>query len=320
MTLQHFLTVPPELAGLRLDQALARLFPSYSRSRLKQWIKQGQVSIDGQLWRPRDLLKGGERIELKTTQEPKRESLPQAIPLPIVFEDEHLIVLDKPAGLVVHPAAGHQDGTLLNALLHHAPQLANLPRGGIVHRLDKDTSGLLVTAKTLKAHKSLVDQLQARTVKREYLALVQGRMTSGGTVSAPIGRHPTDRKRFAVVDGGKEAITHYRIAERFPHHTLLRVQLETGRTHQIRVHLAHLSFPLVGDPQYGRLRLPPGASAELVEALGGFRRQALHAARLSLHHPQSGEEIGWESRLPADFDQLLQSLRAAGIDASLAPV
>lgn len=302
-------TVPAELAGLRLDQALARLFPDYSRSRLKLWVKQGRVTVGGQLWRPRDLLKGGERIELEAVEEPKGEFLPQAIPLPILFEDEYLIVLDKPAGLVVHPAAGHQDGTLLNALLHHAPELANLPRAGIVHRLDKDTSGLLVIAKTLKAHKSLVDQLQARTVKREYLALVQGRMTSGGTVNAPIGRHPADRKRFAVVEGGKEAITHYRIAERLPHHTLLQIKLETGRTHQIRVHLAHLRFPLVGDPQYGRLRLPPGASSGLVEALRGFRRQALHAARLSLRHPESGEEIGWESPLPEDLEQLLIILR-----------
>ncbi len=308
---QHFLacTVPHELSGLRLDQALARLFPEYSRSRLKQWIEAGQVSVDGQLWRPRDILKGGEQIALNAVEEPQGEYFPQAIPLPIVFEDDCLIILDKPAGLVVHPAAGHCDGTLLNALLHHAPQLAVLPRAGIVHRLDKDTSGLLAVAKTLKAHKSLVDQLQARTVKREYLALVQGRMTSGGSVNAPIGRHPYDRKRFAVIEGGKEAITHYRIAERFLHHTLLRVFLETGRTHQIRVHLAYLRFPLVGDPQYGRLRLPPGASGKLVEALRSFKRQALHAARLSLRHPESGKEIGWESSLPEDFQRLLQILR-----------
>lgn len=302
-------TVPAELAGLRLDQALARLFPDYSRSRLKRWVKQGQVTVDGQLKRPRDLLKGGEQIELEAVEEPQGEYLPQAIPLPILFEDESLIVLDKPAGLVVHPAAGHQTGTLLNALLHHAPELANLPRAGIVHRLDKDTSGLLVIAKTLKAHKSLVDQLRARTVKREYLALVQGWVTSGGTVNAPIGRHPVDRKRFAVVEGAKEAVTHYRIAERFPLHTLLQVKLETGRTHQIRVHLAHLRFPLVGDPQYSRLRLPPGASSGLVEALRSFKRQALHAARLSLRHPERGEELSWDSPLPEDLKRLLTILR-----------
>ncbi|XSG85333.1 MAG: 23S rRNA pseudouridine(1911/1915/1917) synthase RluD [Methylohalobius sp. ZOD2] len=302
-------TVPEDMAGLRLDQALARLFPDYSRSRLQQWVKQGRVKVDGEALRPRDKLQGGEWIELEAVEEPRGEFLPQAIPLEIVFEDEHLIVLNKPAGLVVHPAAGHRDGTLQNALLHHAPQLANLPRAGIVHRLDKETSGLLVVAKSLKAHKGLVDQLQARTVKREYLALVQGRMTAGGTVNAPIGRHPVDRKRFAVVEGGKEAITHYRVAERFPHHTLIRVQLETGRTHQIRVHMAYLRYPLVGDPQYGRLRLPPGASGELIEALRGFKRQALHAARLSLTHPETGEELGWESPLPEDFERILAILR-----------
>lgn len=299
------------MAGLRLDQALAQLFPDYSRSRLQQWVKQGRVKVDGEALRPRDKLQGGEWIELEAVEEPRGEFLPQAIPLAIVFEDEHLIVLNKPAGLVVHPAAGHRDGTLQNALLHHAPQLARLPRAGIVHRLDKETSGLLVVAKTLKAHKGLVDQLQARTVKREYLALVQGRMTAGGTVNAPIGRHPVDRKRFAVVEGGKEAITHYRVAERFPHHTLIRVQLETGRTHQIRVHMAYLRYPLVGDPQYGRLRLPPGASDELIEALRGFKRQALHAARLSLTHPETGEELSWESPLPEDFQNLLEALRKA---------
>ncbi|MBN2699913.1 MAG: 23S rRNA pseudouridine(1911/1915/1917) synthase RluD [Methylothermaceae bacterium] len=302
-------TVPEDMTGLRLDQALARLFPDYSRSRLQQWIKQGRVKVDGESLRPREKLQGGEWIELEAVEEPRGEFLPQAIPLEILFEDEHLIVLNKPAGLVVHPAAGHRDGTLQNALLHHAPQLVNLPRAGIVHRLDKETSGLLVVAKTLKTHKGLVDQLQARTVKREYLALVQGRMTAGGTVNAPIGRHPVDRKRFAVVEGGKEAITHYRVAERFPHHTLIRVQLETGRTHQIRVHMAYLRYPLVGDPQYGRLRLPPGASDKLIEALRGFKRQALHAARLSLTHPETGEELGWESPLPEDFERILAILR-----------
>ncbi|MCX8049477.1 MAG: 23S rRNA pseudouridine(1911/1915/1917) synthase RluD [Methylohalobius sp.] len=319
---QHFLVhiVPPELAGQRLDQALAKLFPQYSRSLLKQWIEAGQVKVDGELWRPRQPVHGGERIELDAAQEAREQSPPQAIPLPIVFEDEHLIVLDKPAGLVVHPAAGHCDGTLLNALLYHAPELAGLPRAGIVHRLDKDTSGLMVVAKTLAAHCSLVSQLQARTVRREYLALVQGRLTAGGTISAPIGRHPHDRKRFAVVQGGKEAITHYRIAERFSHHTLLRVSLETGRTHQIRVHFAHLRSPLVGDPQYGRLRLPPGASTELIETLRRFKRQALHAARLSLRHPQNGQELSWDSPLPEDFRQLLHTLRATDVGASLETV
>ncbi len=301
--------VPKELAGKRLDQVLARLFPAYSRTCLKRWIEAGQVSLNGKRLRPRDRLVGGERIELHPVAEAQSLCQPQDIPLNPVFEDEHLLVIDKPAGLVVHPAAGHRDGTLLNALLHYAPQLVNLPRAGIVHRLDKDTSGLLVIAKTLTAHTSLVSQLQARTLKREYLALVQGQVLAGGTVNAPLGRHPTDRKRFTVVEGGKEAITHYRIAERFSYHTLLRISLETGRTHQIRVHMAYLRHPLVGDPQYGRLRLPPKASVELVEALRSFRRQALHAVYLALRHPESGREIGWESPLPEDFQALLQCLR-----------
>lgn len=301
--------VPDDMGGNRLDQTLAKLFPDYSRSRLKHWIDEGQVLVDGQQLRPRDKLQGGEEIRLQVVETPSEAHLPQEIPLNIVFEDDHLLVIDKPAGLVVHPAAGHHDGTLLNALLFHVPQLENLPRAGIVHRLDKETSGLLVIAKTLKAHKSLVDQLQARTVKREYLALVQGKVITGATIDAPIGRHPTDRKRFAVVDSGKEAITHYRVAERFPHHTLLKVRLETGRTHQIRVHMAYIRFPLVGDPQYGRLRLPPGASHQLTEALRSFKRQALHAARLTLRHPESGEDLGWQSPLPQDFESLLKILR-----------
>ncbi len=306
--------VPHELAGKRLDQTLARLLPDYSRSRLKQWIDEGRVSVDGKSLRPRDKLKGGEHIELQVVETPVEEHRPQEIPLSVVFEDEHLVVIDKPAGLVVHPAAGHHDGTLLNALLYHIPHLETLPRAGIVHRLDKETSGLLVVAKTFKAHKSLVDQLQARSMKREYLALVQSQMITGGTVDEPIGRHPTDRKRFAVVPTGKEAVTHYRVAERFPHHTLITVKLETGRTHQIRVHMAYLRFPLVGDPQYGRLRLPPGASPRLIETLRGFKRQALHAARLSLRHPDTGETLSWQSELPEDFEELLKILREAPAD------
>ena len=302
--------VPAQAAGMRLDQCLVNLFSDFSRSRLKQWIEEGRVLVDGQQWRPRDKVQGGERIDLEIVMDAAGKCQAQAMPLTIIFEDEHLLVIDKPAGLVVHPAAGHHDGTLQNALLHHAPELENLPRAGIVHRLDKDTSGLLVVARTLKAHKSLVDQLQARTVKREYLALVAGKMITGGTVNAPIGRHPMNRKRFAVIEDGKEAITHYRIAERFPHHTLIKVHLETGRTHQIRVHMAYLRFPLLGDPEYGRLRLPPGASKHLTEVLRGFKRQALHARRLSLVHPANGEEVSWESPLPEDFENLLEALRS----------
>lgn len=310
MTLVLRQTVPETLAGQRLDQVLAQLFPDYSRSRLKQWVQQARVKVDGRQLRPRDKLQGGERIELEAVEEPRVECQAQPIPLEVIHQDDHLLVINKPAGLVVHPAAGHQDGTLQNALLHHLPELANLPRAGIVHRLDKDTSGLLVVARTLKAHKSLVDQLQARTVKRQYLAVVCGQMITGGTIDAAIGRHPVARKRYAVVDDGKEAISHYRIAERFAHHTLIRVQLETGRTHQIRVHMAHLRFPLLGDPEYGRLRLPPGASATLIEVLRGFRRQALHAARLRLIHPGSGIPCDWRCPLPADFENLLATLRS----------
>ncbi|BCX82937.1 23S rRNA pseudouridine1911/1915/1917 synthase [Methylomarinovum caldicuralii] len=304
-------TASEELAGLRLDQALARLFPDYSRSCLKRWIEAGRVTVDGETRRPRDRLAGGETIELYPAAEIQAEDLPQDIPLDIVFEDEDLIVLDKPAGLVVHPAAGHHDGTLVNALLHHAPELAELPRAGIVHRIDKDTTGLMVVAKSLRAHTSLVAQLQARSVKRRYLALAQGWVTAGGTVNAPIGRHPLDRKRFAVTPTGKEAITHYRIAERFPHHTLLRVSLETGRTHQIRVHMAHLRHPLVGDPLYGRLRLPLGASEALIQTLRNFRRQALHAEKLTLIHPATNREMSWKAPLPDDFAALLEALRRA---------
>ncbi|KXJ41234.1 MAG: hypothetical protein AXA67_06500 [Methylothermaceae bacteria B42] len=301
--------VPENAAGKRLDQVLSTLFNDYSRTRLKQWIEEGRVLVDGRQWRPRDKVQGGERIALEIVVDPVGKCQAQAMPLTILYEDEHLLVVDKPAGLVVHPAAGHHDGTLQNALLHHAPELDKLPRAGIVHRLDKDTSGLLVVARSLKAHKGLVDQLQARTVKREYLALVVGKMITGGTVEAPIGRHPVNRKRFAVVEDGKEAITHYRIAERFPFHTLIKVQLETGRTHQIRVHMAYLRFPLFGDPEYGRLRLPPGASEPLIKTLRHFKRQALHAKRLSFRHPASGEMVSWESPIPEDFENLLAVLR-----------
>ncbi len=308
--------VRPEQAGLRLDQALAQLFPDYSRSCLQQWVREGRVTLDGRACRPRDKVFGGERVEIRARMEDRIECNPQAIPLEILFEDECLLVIDKPAGLVVHPAAGNPDGTLQNALLHHDPGLVRQPRAGIVHRLDKDTSGLLVVARTPAAHKSLVEQLQAREVRREYRALVQGVMVAGGTVEAPIGRHPVQRVRMAVVPGGKPAVTHYRVLERFRHHSYLRVNLETGRTHQIRVHLAHIRHPLVGDPAYGgRLRLPAGAPDELRELLRGFRRQALHALRLGLKHPASGEWLEWEAPLPADMARLLEALRADAADA-----
>lgn len=303
------IVVPPSLAGSRLDQALSELFPEYSRSRLQAWIKSNQVSVNGANLRARDKVMGGEVIDLQPEVEPDARVLAQAIDLSIVYQDAALIVVNKPPGLVVHPAAGNRDGTLQNALLHHDPNLAILPRGGLVHRLDKDTSGLLVVARTLESHTALVLQLQDRAFEREYLALVQGEVTAGGTVDAPLARHPVDRKRYAVRDHGKWAVTHYRIERRMPRYTLLRVKLETGRTHQIRVHMAHIRHPIVGDPIYGgRLKIPAGASEGVKEALRQFRRQALHATRLGLTHPESGEFMNWEVPMPDDMQHLLQQL------------
>ncbi len=307
--------IPGHMGGRRLDQALAALFPEYSRARLQRWIKDGHVSVDDALRRPKDVVHGGEKVVLTVVLQEETQWRPQSLPLDIVYEDEAVIVLNKPAGVVVHPGAGNMDGTLSNALLHHAPELETVPRAGIVHRIDKDTSGLLVVARTLIAQKSLVEQFQARAFEREYRAVVMGVMTAGGTVDAPIGRHPVNRTRQAVLDDGlgpkgKEAITHYRVAERFRAHTLVNVKLETGRTHQIRVHLAHIHYPLVGDSVYGgRLRIPAGATSGLEQALRGFRRQALHAARLGFVHPLSGAKVGWEAPLPEDMKKLLAACR-----------
>jgi len=303
--------VPPSMHGQRFDQVASELFPDFSRSRLQSWIKDGQLTLDGRVAKPKDKLIGGELLELNAELEPQGSWEPEAISLDIVYEDEHLIVINKPAGLVVHPAAGNYTGTLLNALLNHVPGLINLPRAGIVHRLDKDTTGLMVVAKTLEAHTDLVEQLADRTVSREYQAVAVGAMTGGGTVDAPMGRHPLQRKLMAVLSqGGKRAVTHYRVLNRFPHHTHIRVNLETGRTHQIRVHMAHIGFPLVGDATYGkRFRIPKGASEELVNTLKSFPRQALHAAKLGLEHPASGEYTEWEAPLPEDFQQLLLQLK-----------
>lgn len=301
-----------ELAGLRLDQAASQLFPEFSRARLQQWISAGSLLMNGRQARPKDRVNGGESLTLEATLLPEQDWGAEDIPLDIVFEDADLLVINKPAGLVVHPAAGNRSGTLLNALLHHVPGLALLPRAGIVHRLDKDTSGLMVVAKTLSAHAYLVEAMQHREISREYLALVVGTLTAGGTVDAPLGRHPVHRTRRAVVKGtlGKAAVSHYRLAERFRAHTLLNVKLETGRTHQIRVHMAHIAHPLVGDPAYGgRLRIPRACSSELREALQGFGRQALHAVRLGLVHPESGEWLSWERPVPADMATLLEVLR-----------
>lgn len=302
-------TVPPELAGSRLDQAAAQLFGEYSRERLKQWIQDGQLTLDGRQARPKDRVMGGELLAVAAQLQDETHAVAEAIPLDIVHEDDQLIVINKPAGLVVHPGAGNPQGTLMNALLHHDPELAQLPRAGIVHRLDRDTTGLMVVARTLTAHTSLVSQLADKQVYREYEAVTYGNMTAGGTVDAPIDRHPHDRVRMAVVPGGRPAVTHYRILQRYPNHTHVRVQLETGRTHQIRVHMAHIGFPLVGDPVYARLRFPKGASQELLDGLRQFSRQALHARRLGLVHPASGEQCLWESDLPEDFALLLQVLK-----------
>jgi 23S rRNA pseudouridine1911/1915/1917 synthase len=308
---QHVGRVPEELAGQRLDQALARMFPDYSRSRLKAWLLDGSVLVDGSPWRPRDRVQGGETVVVTVSVNAAVHAEPEAMQLEVVFEDDDLLVIDKPAGLVVHPGAGNARGTLLNGLLAHAPQLERLPRAGIVHRLDKDTSGLLLVAKSIPAHTALVRELAERSISRHYLAICTGVLTGGGTIDAAIGRHPVDRTRMAVRDNGRPAVTHYTVIERFRAHTYVNVVLETGRTHQIRVHFAWRRHPLVGDPVYGgRLALPAGASDALRDALRAFRRQALHAARLELGHPSTGEALAFEAPPPADFQLLLQTLRA----------
>lgn len=302
--------VPSDLGGQRLDQVAAQLFDEYSRSRLTAWIKEGRLTVDDAVLRPKDVVHGGAMLSLQAEQEAQGEWVAQDIPLNIVYEDEHILVIDKPAGLVVHPAAGHADGTLLNALLHHVPDIINVPRAGIVHRLDKDTTGLMVVAKTLQAQTKLVDQLQKRSVSRIYECICIGVITSGATIDAPIGRSSANRQRMAVIDGGKPAVTHYRVLERFRSHTHVRVKLETGRTHQIRVHMTHAGYPLVGDPLYaGRFRIPPAASPTLVQTLKKFPRQALHARFLELEHPATGQRMKWTSPLPEDLVWLLSLLR-----------
>lgn len=307
------LGLPASAAGRRLDQTLAGLLPEFSRGRIQHWLETGQLRVDGMTRRPRDKVRGGEQICLRLdpalgvhTTTPA-----QAMDIPIIHQDEHLLVIDKPAGLVVHPGAGQPDGTLLNALLHQDPGLAALPRGGIVHRLDKDTSGLMVVARTLRAHQSLVAQLQARCVRRDYRALVRGDLISGGSIDQPIGRHPQARTKMAVVASGRPAVSHYQVLHRFGHCTLLGVRLESGRTHQIRVHMAHLRHPLVGDPVYARARQPFPAQARAAEALRTFPRQALHAIGLALTHPASGATLSWESPMPADLADLLSALGQA---------
>ncbi|HXV09209.1 MAG TPA: 23S rRNA pseudouridine(1911/1915/1917) synthase RluD [Burkholderiales bacterium] len=293
------IVVPPACAGLRLDQALSRLVPQYSRTRLAQWVRANKVRLDGAAALPRHRVWGGEVIDIVADPDPLvLADRPEDIAIDVVYEDDSLLVVNKPPGLVVHPGSGNWSGTLLNALLRHSPHLAALPRAGIVHRLDKDTSGLMVVAKTLAAQTDLVRQLQARAVRREYLALAHGRIARKGTIDAPIGRHPVQRTRMAVAARGRHAVTHYEVLERFSNSTLLRCRLETGRTHQIRVHLGSIGHPLVGDPTYGKRH-----------AALAFTRQALHAERLALRHPQTGRAMSWRAPPPADMQRLIRTLR-----------
>lgn len=303
------LTIPVEYAGKRLDQVLAELLPDYSRTRLKAWIEGGQVKVNGRTLRPRDAVLGGEQVDIQPVFEADSRVAAEAIELNIVHEDQHLLVINKPAGLVVHPGAGNPAGTLQNALLHYDEKLGMLPRAGIVHRIDKDTSGLLVIARTLQAHTALTEMIEGHEVDRHYEAVCVGVMTSGGTVDAPIDRHPVDRVKMAVRMSGRDAITHYRVVQRFRAHTHVRLQLETGRTHQIRVHLTHIGYPLVGDSVYGkRLVIPKGASASLADTLRNFNRQALHATKLEFEHPITNKKLVCEAPLPDDFKHLVAEL------------
>jgi 23S rRNA pseudouridine1911/1915/1917 synthase len=311
----HALTLPQEAAGLRFDQALARALPQYSRTLLAAWIAAGTVQVDGRPLRGKDKVLGGEQVRIAAIVPAATRVAAESRPLAVLYRDRSLFVIDKPAGLVVHPGAGNARHTLQNALLALDPRLSLVPRAGLVHRLDKDTSGLLLVARTIEAHTALTAALAARAIRREYLAVCSGVMTAGGTVDAPIGRHRTQRTRMAVRADGRRALTHYRVVRRFAAHTLVRVTLETGRTHQIRVHLAHLGFPLVGDPLYGgRRRIPAGCAGPLAQLLRDFPRQALHAARLSLQHPFSGRECEWQSPLPRDLRELLAALEGGAQD------
>ncbi|MGX2951287.1 23S rRNA pseudouridine(1911/1915/1917) synthase RluD [Ursidibacter sp. B-7004-1] len=304
--------VTPDLLGARLDQALAQLFPDYSRSRIKVWIENNQVSVNGTIInKAREKVFGGEYIEIQAEVEDEVRFEPEDIPLNIVYEDDDILVINKPKDLVVHPGAGNPNGTVLNALLYHYPAIAEVPRAGIVHRLDKDTTGLMVVAKTIPAQTHLVNALQKRKITREYEAVASGIMTQGGKVDEPMARHPTKRTAMAVHPMGKPAVTHYRIMERFRNYTRLRLRLETGRTHQIRVHMAHIAHPLLGDQLYGgRPRPPKGASEDFLTVLRNFKRQALHAAMLRLEHPITGELMEWHAPLPDDFVELIEALKA----------
>jgi 23S rRNA pseudouridine1911/1915/1917 synthase len=312
----HNLRIAAEWAGLRLDQALARALPQYSRARLQSWIEAGAVRVDGQCPRARDKVHGGEQVRIEARLEPETQVAAERLPVDVIHQDRGIFVVNKPAGMVVHPGAGNANRTLQNALLALDPKLAVVPRAGLVHRLDKDTSGLMVVARTPEAHAALVAALAEREIEREYFGICVGVMTGGGTVDEPIGRHRTQRTRMAVRSDGREAVTHYRVMKRFRGHTLVRAQLESGRTHQIRVHLAHIGYPLAGDPVYGgRRHIPRGASEPLIAALDAFKRQALHATRLALDHPLTGKPLEWEVPPPEDMTSLLAALEA---DAKLA--
>ena len=305
---EHEGTIPVNEAGNRLDQTLARMFPQYSRARLQNWIRDGSVRVDGEAMRPRDAVYGGETVHLRAATEEVPSLAAEAIDLDIAWADDHLLVVNKPPGLVVHPGAGNPSGTLVNGLIHFDGRLAALPRAGLIHRLDKDTGGLLVVARTVEAFKQLTDAMSARQITREYAALCVGALTGGGTIDEPIGRHPVDRKKMAVHDRGRPARTHYRVERRYRGYTLVAVTLETGRTHQIRVHFAHRRWPLVGDRVYGRRAVPRDASERLREALQAFERQALHARRLAFDHPVTGDRVEVTSELPEDFARLLAIL------------
>ncbi len=302
--------MPAEAAGRRFDAVLAELFPDFSRSRLAGWIKSGDALLDGQVTRPRESVRGGEAVSLIAALSIETEAVPQDIPLDVLYEDDAVFVINKPAGLVVHPGAGNPDGTMVNALLYRDPSLKTLARAGIVHRLDKDTSGVMVVARTVPAQTKLVEMLSERDVHRQYLAVVAGPMVSGGTADFPIDRHPRDRIRMAVREDGRDAVTHYRLRERFRAHTALECRLETGRTHQIRVHMQHIKHPIIGDSLYGgALKLPKGATEDLVGGLRGFKRQALHAEVLEFAHPITGQPVRAEAPVPDDMQALLKVLR-----------
>ena len=302
--------LPAELSEQRLDQAVATLMPEHSRSRLQNWIRSGELTVNGRTRKPRDRVVVDDRIAICASVAAETSWDPEPIDLDILHEDDQILVINKPAGLVVHPGAGHDSGTLVNALLNHAPELERVPRAGIVHRLDRDTTGIMVVARSLEARASLVEQLQSRTMGRDYEAVCAGGLTGGGHVDAPIGRHPSQRKKMAVVENGKAAVTHYRLLERLSGFSCIRCRLETGRTHQVRVHMAHIHHPLVGDATYGkRTRYPRGADATVKHALERFRRQALHARSLELLHPATGDPCQWHAPLPGDMEQLLEALR-----------